>query len=300
MPVLSDIEGKAGIQSIITMKSNPLVSVIIPTRNSAQFLDACLTSIKNQTYKNIEIIVVDNNSTDATKEIAKKYSSQLIDVSALQSFEGRFSATFQRNFGVKKSKGEIVYYFDADMAMEQHVIKECVELIWSKGAGAVIIPEDSHGTTFWARCKQFERRCYWGDDSIEAPRCFLKKIWNEGGGLDESIAGGGDDWDMHEKMKDMKITIKRTKALVLHNEGALTLKKLIKKRFLYGKDTIKYIKKRKNTALIQYFPIRKGFLKNWKMFIKSPILGMGTIIMRLVEYIAGGAGILYNIINKNE
>lgn len=49
----------------------PLVSIIIPTRNSAQFLGACLTSIINQTYKNIEMIVVDNNSTDKTKEIAK-------------------------------------------------------------------------------------------------------------------------------------------------------------------------------------------------------------------------------------
>lgn len=281
-------------------KSNPLISVIVPTRNSAQFLDACLASIKKQSYKNIEIIVVDNNSLDNTKKIAEKFADRFINIGKVKSFSGRFSATFQRNYGVQKSKGKIVYYFDADMVMEKNVIKECVGLIWSNGAGAVIIPEDSHGSTFWARCKQFERRCYWGDDSIEAPRCFLKKVWKVVGGLDESIAGGGDDWDMHEKIKDTKIPIKRITSLVLHNEGALTLSKLIKKRFLYGKDTIKYINKRKNVALIQYFPIRKGFLKNWKVFIESPILGAGTIIMRVVEYIAGGAGILYNVINKNE
>lgn len=279
---------------------NPLVSIIIPTRNSSIFLSECLNSIKKQSYKNTEIIVIDNNSSDNTKILAKKIADKFINIGKIKSFKGRFSATFQRNYGVQKSKGKIVYYLDADMVIEKDVIKECVELISNSGAGAVIIPEDSHGTTFWARCKQFERRCYWGDDSIEAPRCFLKEVWKKVGGLDESIAGGGDDWDMHEKIKDMKITTKRTISLALHNEGALSLSRLIKKRFLYGKDTVKYISKRKNVALIQYFPVRKGFLKNWRMFILSPVLGIGTIIMRLVEYAAGGAGILYNIINKNE
>ena len=138
----------------------PLVSIIIPTRNSAEFLEKCLSSIKNQSYKNIEVIVVDNNSTDNTEEVAKKYVNQFIDVGKIKSFRGRFSATFQRNYGVKKSKGEIVYYFDADMVMDKNVIKDCVTLILNNQADVIIIPEDSFGTSFWAKCKQLERRCY--------------------------------------------------------------------------------------------------------------------------------------------
>ncbi len=49
--------------------TNPLVSIIITTRNSDRTIDKCLNSIKEQSYKNTEIIVVDNNSTDGTKEI---------------------------------------------------------------------------------------------------------------------------------------------------------------------------------------------------------------------------------------
>jgi cellulose synthase/poly-beta-1,6-N-acetylglucosamine synthase-like glycosyltransferase len=55
---------------------SPLVSIIIPTRNSARTLEKCLESIKHQTYSNIEVIVVDNFSDDETIEIAKKYTEK--------------------------------------------------------------------------------------------------------------------------------------------------------------------------------------------------------------------------------
>ena len=57
------------------MQGKPLVSVIIPTKNSSKTLTQCLDSIKNQDYENIEIIVVDNHSKDNTLEIAKCYTN---------------------------------------------------------------------------------------------------------------------------------------------------------------------------------------------------------------------------------
>lgn len=63
------------------MKNNiPLVSVIIPTYNSARTLETTLKSIKKQTYQNIEIIVVDNNSKDTTKKIAEKYADSVYNI----------------------------------------------------------------------------------------------------------------------------------------------------------------------------------------------------------------------------
>jgi len=56
------------------------VSVIVPTKNSSRTLERCSKSIKNQSYKNVEIIVVDNNSTDNTKEIAQKYTDKVFNV----------------------------------------------------------------------------------------------------------------------------------------------------------------------------------------------------------------------------
>src|SRR3989344_4063933 len=88
------------------MKNKPKVSVIVPTRNSAKFLETCLKSIRNQTYKNIELIVVDNNSSDKTKKIAKKYADKVFN------FGPERSA--QVNFGVENSDGQYVYKVDSD------------------------------------------------------------------------------------------------------------------------------------------------------------------------------------------
>ena len=128
------------------MKS-PLVSVIVPCKNSSQFIAQCLESIKNQTYKNIEIIVVDNNSTDNTKEIARKYTKLVFN-------KGPERST-QRNFGAKESKGEYLLFIDSDMILTRKVVEECVGKI-DQSAKAIIIPEISIGEGFWIDAGKLE------------------------------------------------------------------------------------------------------------------------------------------------
>ncbi|HIQ49985.1 MAG TPA: glycosyltransferase [Nanoarchaeota archaeon] len=96
----------------------PLVSVIIPAYNEEKYIEKTLKSVKNQSYKNIEIIVVDNNSTDKTSEIAKKYADKVV-------VEKRKGASKARNKGAKEAKGEILIFVDADTYLE----KKCVEKI---------------------------------------------------------------------------------------------------------------------------------------------------------------------------
>ncbi|MEK7572820.1 MAG: glycosyltransferase family A protein [Patescibacteria group bacterium] len=278
------------------MKNKLLVSIVIPTKNSAAFLEGCLKSIKNQTYKNIEIIVVDNNSTDETKEIANKYRAKIYDYSPKVK-KGTFDAPHKRNYGVKKAKGEFVYYLDADMELSKNVVEEALSLC-KTGCAAVIAPEESFGKGVWASAKNLERQCYWGDDSVEAPRFFKKSIWKRVGGLDKSLGGGGDDWDLYQKLLINGYKVARTKSVVGHNEGNLKLTKLIKKRFMYGKDSLKYISKRPKEGLISYFPVRRAYIKNWRLFASRPKDTILFIIMRSSEYVAGAAGIIYSLINK--
>jgi len=62
---------------------------------------------------------------------------------------------------------------------------------------------------------------------------------------------------------------------------------------MYGLDSAKYIKKRPNEGIKSYFPIRKAYIANWKLFLSRPIDTIAFIIMRTVEYLAGFSGILY-------
>ncbi|MHB1679015.1 MAG: glycosyltransferase family 2 protein [bacterium] len=79
---------------------NPLVSVIITTKNEEKNIGMCLKSIKSQSYQNIEIIVVDNQSSDKTKEIAAKFTNLIYDKGPERSA--------QRNYGVSVSRGEYI------------------------------------------------------------------------------------------------------------------------------------------------------------------------------------------------
>lgn len=271
------------------------VSIIIPTKNSSEFLENTLKSIRDQSYKNIETIIVDGKSTDGTLPLAKKYKANVFQLMPKVK-KGTFDAPFRRNYGVKKSQGQLVYYVDADMVLPKNLIHEAVELC-SK-YDALIIPEDSYGVGVWASAKNLERRCYWGDDLIESPRFFKKNVWNKVGGLDQKLAGGRDDGDLYEKLKEGGYKVGRTKNIVKHNEGKLTVKKLFKKKYMYGKDVLKYVSKRPVVGVASYSPLRVSFIKNWKLFAKRPKDSFFFVIMKSVETVGGAAGVLSYLINK--
>lgn len=86
-----------------------LVSVIIPAYNAAEYIEETLLSVLNQDYNNIEIIVVDDGSTDSTKDIVQKYSGRV-----KYYFKENGGQSSARNFGVEVSNGEIIAFIDAD------------------------------------------------------------------------------------------------------------------------------------------------------------------------------------------
>lgn len=277
---------------------NNLASIIIPTKNSSQFLDNCLKRIRQQTHKQIEIIIVDGRSTDISiiTKLAEKYRCKIFTYLPRVK-KGLFDATKKRNYGARKAKGKFIYHLDADMELTEHVIREAVALC-EGGADAVIVTEDSFGEGIWAGAKNLERRFFWGDDTVESPRFFKKIVWDALGGYDENIAGGGDDRDIYQKMRSSGYKVARTKNFVMHNEGTLHLTDLWKKQFMYKREVLKYLQKRPLMGLISYFPIRKSHITNWKMFASRPKDALLFIIMKTVESIAGISGILYSLVKR--
>lgn len=89
----------------------PKVSVLVPTYNRAHLLDRCLNSILFQTYQNFEIIVVDDGSTDNTKEIINRFKDQSIRYFRHKQNRGEGAA---RNTGLKEARGDYIAFLDSD------------------------------------------------------------------------------------------------------------------------------------------------------------------------------------------
>jgi glycosyltransferase involved in cell wall biosynthesis len=89
--------------------NNELVSVIIPNYNYGEFLSECIESVLNQDYEQIEVIVVDDGSTDSSREILRSYGDKIKVIEINNS-----GAPTARNFGLMNAKGRYIAYLDAD------------------------------------------------------------------------------------------------------------------------------------------------------------------------------------------
>jgi glycosyltransferase involved in cell wall biosynthesis len=106
------------------MQTKGLVSVIINCRNSERFLRQCIDSVINQTYKNLQIIIVDNQSTDNTKEIIDSYQDNRIKY-----FNTLLSLSLgaARNVALEKTNGEFIAFIDSDDIWEKKKIESTIE-----------------------------------------------------------------------------------------------------------------------------------------------------------------------------
>ena len=93
-----------------------MISVIIPTFNEEKYIGQTLDSVTNQDYKEYEVIVVDNCSTDKTAEISGKSTKNVFIIKS--------NVAQARNIGAKKAKGEILLFLDADTIVSKNFLKE--------------------------------------------------------------------------------------------------------------------------------------------------------------------------------
>lgn len=276
------------------MKSDKFISVIITTKNEEQVISRLLESVKKQTYRNFEIILVDNNSDDKTVKIVKKLGIKIYNYGPERSA--------QRNFGAKNAKGKYFLFLDADMKLSQNVLKECVQLCLSdEKIGAVIIPENSIASNFWEKVKAFERSFYdkEKDGITEAARFFRKDVFNKTEGYDETITGP-EDWDLSETVKKTGYKIGRIESVIYHYERIDSPFNLAQKKFYYGLRAHRYLSKQHIATFSPktiYF-LRPVFYKNLNKILAHPILAIGMFIMLTIELFGGGLGYLIGRVKK--
>ena len=155
-------------------KSNPLFSIITVSFNSAKTIEKTILSVLNQTYKNIEYIIIDGDSTDGTVDIIKKYSDKI--TYWVSEKDNGISDAF--NKGIRASHGEIIGIINSDDWYEKDALEVIMKLdeennadlyvgsirYWSSGENIVVYPDKNFKKTIRSRTTH-----------INHPASFFKK-----------------------------------------------------------------------------------------------------------------------------
>ena len=176
---------------------NPIISVIIPTYNEEKDIADCLKSLGKQSFKKTEIIVVDDGSTDHTKEVIKKFNKvKLINGEHL-------GPGYSRNIGAKIAKGRILVFIDSDMEFDKDYIKNL--------ARPILLDKNVIGSTheleivknidnIWSRCWGRVRVSKEEAEKVKIFRAIRKNKFLELGGVDTKY-GYADDQTFWFKYK---------------------------------------------------------------------------------------------------
>ena len=114
------------------LKGDKLVSVIIPVYNVEKYIDECITSVTEQSYKNIEIILIDDGSTDSSGDLCDKWAQKDARISVIHQNNGGLSAA--RNSGLDAAKGDYLCFVDSDDYIKESYIESFVMAIEAEDA----------------------------------------------------------------------------------------------------------------------------------------------------------------------
>ena len=140
------------------MGTHPLVSVIIPNYNYATSLPACIEAAQAQTYPAVEVIVVDDCSTDDSLALARASGARVLRT------ESNGGVSVARNLGADHARGEILFFVDSDVALAPDAVAAAVEILQSEGAPGAV-------------CGMYEAEPMVPDTFVKRYRAIQQFVW---------------------------------------------------------------------------------------------------------------------------
>lgn len=198
------------------MQKQPLVSIIVPVYNVEKYLRQCVESICSQSYKNIEVILVDDGSNDESPRICDEYMKKDKRIHVIHKRkEGVLSA---RDDGIKKATGEYVQFVDSDDWLAPDITEKMVEAITEYQSECVICGHYMAGETLYPEKQMMKAGYYEGADYVE---CILSKIFQ----MKEDFCFGIDPsvWaKLFIRVKVMKYILEAPKSITFGEDAAVT------------------------------------------------------------------------------
>ena len=264
-----------------------MLSVVIPTKNEAANIAACVLSFGDAVRRGeAEVVVVDNSSPDRTRAIAAEHGARV--------FEAGPERCAQRNRGWREARGGWVLFSDADMVFPPETVAEILSVCASPGAAdAYYVPEVRAGRGFRARARNFERGFYNGT-CIDGVRLVRREFLERTGGYDENLVAC-EDWDLDRRLAAAGARMASLRGHLVHNEANMPLGRFLAKKAYYSASVGRYrakwgddaVMKRQFGILYRYLLV---FVENgrWRRVLRHPLLFAGMMAERL----AVGAGYL--------
>lgn len=259
----------------------PLVSVVIPTKDSIRTIERCLLSIREQTWPAVELVVIDNYSEDGSWEVAQK----LADI-AVQAGPERSA---QRNLGIDRSTGDWVMWIDGDMELPPSILERAINA--ASNADGVFIPERTVGMGYWTHCRALERSCCIEEILVQSPRLVRRQYMIESGGFLTSLTGT-EDAELRTRMLEDGCTLTWIPDLIIHDEGRITLIGVLRKRYYYGRGLASYKRDHPGALAGQAKAAVGAYGRHWRRLVGQPLVAVGVVFMRGAEAAAYGLGAL--------
>lgn len=203
---------------------NPSVSVVIIVKNGDKHIANCLTSIVNQTFKDFEVVVIDDFSKDNTKHIIRKFDDKRIKYFKNEKWLG---ISKSRNRGVEKAAGEYIFFTDSDCTVSKTWIEQGLKFLKDPNCvgveGRIYYVSENYEPTFSDHV--MENRC--GGHFMTGNMAYKKRIIESIGGFDERLTYLEDRDIALRIMKHGKICF-NPKMIVYHPKVTLTPKEYIK------------------------------------------------------------------------
>ncbi len=224
--------------------SIPLVSVVMPIYNRAFMLKRVIDAILSQTYPEVELICVDDGSTDESKEILTSYGDRIVSV-----FQENQGPSGARNRGIEKAHGEIIHFIDSDVIVPPDLIEEHVRhhlkdrrLIVQGQLVRIMDLEDAFREEYsvW-----HYSRCFFDTANVSVRKEYLTQV----SGFDEkTFRKGWEDLDVGLRLMKLGLKVKRlhSKGFVWHYEGEFKLEdieKFYKDREVEGRAAVQFYRK---------------------------------------------------------
>ena len=216
-----------------------LVSIVIPSYNRLSILPCCLEALSRQTYRNCEVIIVDDGSNDGTPEFLARFQSEHADLNLRWFVNDRnMGSNRSRNRGIREARGELVAFVDSDCIAEPDWLEKLLRGFVSERVGAVTgmvknaapsnIYELTYKGTSRVRGSGFANRLVGGNMCIR--RCLLLEY-----PLDEDLKFGGDEEGIYLQLRAAGYEQRLVPDAIVRHEHPFTRKSFFRQSYLGGR-----------------------------------------------------------------